>query len=86
MPPHSVLAPGTALRSVRTVALPSAQVGGIVGAPKGLSKPDRTERSHEEVSFGPVVRSELPCGNLRSLPWGPTRGGPWMRRFGPAMA
>ena len=37
VPPHSVLAPGTALRSVPTVALPSAQVGGIVGAAKGLS-------------------------------------------------
>jgi hypothetical protein len=37
VPPHSVLAPGTALRSVPTVALPSAQVRGIVGAAKRLS-------------------------------------------------
>src|SRR5215471_9630009 len=37
VPPHSVLAPGTALRSVPTVALPSAQVTGIVSNPKELS-------------------------------------------------
>src|SRR5215831_1843491 len=85
VPPHSVLAPGTALGSVPTVALPSAQVRGIVGAPEGAVEPDKTERSREEVSFGPVVRSELPCGNLRSLPWGPTRVGPWMRRLSSAL-
>ena len=28
-----------------------------------------------------VVRSELPPGNSRSLPYGPTRGGPWMWRL-----
>ena len=44
MPPHSVLAPGTALGLLRSRALPSAQAKGIIGAPKGLSKPDRTER------------------------------------------
>ena len=37
MPPHSVLAPGTALGLLRSRALPSAQVSGIVGGPKGLS-------------------------------------------------
>ena len=37
VPPHSVLAPGTALRSVPTVALPSAQVRGIVVSEEGLS-------------------------------------------------
>ena len=72
VPPHSVLAPGAALRLLRSRALPSAQVGGIVGAPKGAVELDRTERRKEEPSFGPVVRSELPCGNSRSLPWGPT--------------
>src|SRR6516165_8185452 len=36
VPPHSVLAPGTALRLLRSRALPSAQVTGIVGAPKAL--------------------------------------------------
>jgi hypothetical protein len=52
----------------RSGALPSAQVRGMVGAPKGRS--NGTEQRGEEPSFGPVVRSELPCGNLRSLPWG----------------
>ena len=28
-----------------------------------------------------VVRSELPSGNSRSLPYGSTRGGPWMWRL-----
>jgi transposase len=37
VPPHSVWAPGTALGSVPTVALSSAQARGIVGAPKGSS-------------------------------------------------
>src|SRR3954454_11478490 len=32
VPPHSVLAPGTALRLLRSRALPSAQVSGIVVA------------------------------------------------------
>ena len=48
VPPHSVLAPGTALRSVPTVALSSAQVTGIVGAPRGLSK--RTTQRGEKRS------------------------------------
>jgi len=52
VPPPSVLAPGSALRSVPTVALPSAQVRGMVGAPEGAVEPDKTERSREEVSFG----------------------------------
>jgi hypothetical protein len=43
------------------------------------------QRRSEEARFGPVVRSGLPCGNPRSLPFGPTRVGPWMRRLGPAM-
>jgi len=60
VPPHSVLAPGTALRSVPTVALSSAQVKVIVADKKGRTIPDKAERSHEEASFGPVVRSELP--------------------------
>src|ERR1700757_1080816 len=46
--------------------------------PEGVVELDKTERKREEPSFGPVVRSELPQGNLRSLPLGPTRVGPWM--------
>ena len=41
VPPHSVLAPGTALGLLPSRALPSAQVRGIVVAKKGLSS--RTE-------------------------------------------
>ena len=44
VPPHAVLAPGTALRSVPTVALSSAQVRGIVGAPQVVVEPDKPER------------------------------------------
>ena len=40
--------PGTALGLLRSRALPSAQVGGIVGAPKGLS--NRTEQGGKERS------------------------------------
>src|SRR5262249_32646001 len=59
---------------------------GHCSRPEGAVEPDKTERGHEEVSFSPVVRSELPWGNSRSLPLGPTRVGPWMRRHRPAMA
>jgi hypothetical protein len=34
VPPHSVLAPGTALELLRSSALPSAQVKGIIGVRK----------------------------------------------------
>ena len=34
VPPHSVLAPGTALELLRSRALPSAQVKGIIGVRK----------------------------------------------------
>src|SRR5262245_354559 len=74
VPPHSVLAPGTALG-----LLPSS--GPILRPgqrycrrPEVVVEPDKPERREEERRFGPVVRSELPCGNLRSLPFGPTRG------------
>ena len=60
VPPHSVLAPGTALRSVPTVALSSAQVKVMVAGKEGRTNPDKTERSYEEACFGPVVRSKLP--------------------------
>jgi len=52
----------------------------------GAVEPDGTPRSQEGAGFGPVVRSEPPCGGLRSLPFGPTRVGPWMRRPGRARA
>jgi hypothetical protein len=86
VPPHSVLAPGTALGLLLSRALPSAQAKGIIGAPRGLSKPDGTERRLKGPGCGPVVRSELPGGGLRSLPFGPTRDVSWMRRPGPARA
>src|SRR3954465_10524702 len=48
VPPHSVLAPGTALRLLRSRALPSAQVSGIVGAPNWES--NRTKQKREKRS------------------------------------
>jgi hypothetical protein len=86
VPPHSVLAPGTALRLLPSRALSSAQAKVIVTVPEGddLAEINREEtRDHDS---DPVVRSELLSGNLRSLPLGPTRVGPWMRRRQPAMA
>src|SRR5579862_2149687 len=38
------------------------------------------KRRGNESELVPVVRSKLPC-NLRSLPFGPTRIRPWMRRL-----
>src|SRR5258708_27065652 len=57
VPPHSVLAPGTALGLLPSRALSSAQVNVIVVVTKGC-RPG--QRSQEEPRFGPVVRSELP--------------------------
>jgi len=59
VPPHSVLAPGTALRLLRSRALSSAQAKVIIADKKGRTITDNTERNNEEASFGPVVRSEL---------------------------
>src|SRR5262245_42690921 len=82
VPPHSVLAPGTALGLLLSRALPSAQAKGIVVAAKGPALSDRTERRLKGARCGPVVRSELPSGSSRSLPFGPTRDVTWMRRPG----
>src|SRR5262249_13511809 len=53
---------------------------------EGVIEPDKPERREEGQSFGPVVRWELLTGNSRSLPCGPTRVGPWMRRLQPLLA
>jgi hypothetical protein len=42
VPPHSVLAPGTALELLRSRALPSAQVNGIVGVWKSARNKKET--------------------------------------------
>jgi hypothetical protein len=80
VPPHSVLAPGTALGLLPSRALPSAQVNCIVAREKILQSRTKTKR-REKAKFRPVVRSEL-LGNLRSLPFGPTRVRPCMRGLG----
>src|SRR5262249_32194227 len=54
--------------------------------PEGAVEPDRAERRLKGSRCGPVVRSELPGGSLRSLPFGPTRDVSWMRRAGLARA
>jgi hypothetical protein len=68
--PSPFLAPGTALELLPSRALPSAQVPGIVARPEI----DRLAETNPEETAGtrirPVVRSELPRGNLRSLPLG----------------
>lgn len=42
---------------------------------------ETNNRHHNNSDSSAVVRSELPPGNSRSLPYGPTRGGPWMWRL-----
>src|SRR5438477_12563436 len=41
-------------------------------------------RSHDERYSARLFDLSCPQGNLRSLPFGPTRMGPWMRRPRPA--
>ena len=77
MPPHSVLAPGSALGLLPQQS-PILRPGqrhctGIIAKPR---------RRQSEASFDSVVRSELPGGSSRSLPLGPTRDVTWMRRPG----
>src|SRR5262249_27870551 len=84
VPPHAVLAPGTALRLLRSRALPSAQVRGIVGAPKGC----RTGQNREEkrgAQLRPGCSIGVAVRQLEIPPVGPTRVGPWMRRLSSAM-
>jgi len=52
VPPHSVLAPGTALGLLLSRALPSAQAKGILGAPKG----NQTGQNREEIE-GTTLRT-----------------------------
>jgi hypothetical protein len=52
-------------------------------AEKGLTNSleqqlETINRHHNNSDSSAVVRSELPLGNSRSLPYGSTRGGPWM--------
>src|ERR1700687_4123770 len=42
---------------------------------------ETNNRHHNNSDSSAVVRSELPLGNSRSLPYGSTRGGPWMWRL-----
>ena len=66
VPPHSVLAPGTALGSVHTVALSSAQARGIVGAQKWLS--NRTKQKGAKIRPGCSIGVAL--GQLEIPPVG----------------
>ena len=54
--------------------------------PEGAVEPDTTERRLKGPRCDSVVRSELPYGSSRSLPFGPTRDVTWMRRPGLARA
>jgi len=65
VPPHSVLAPGSALKLLRSRALPSAQVNVIVNVG---NRARNTKGDTEEAQFGPVVRSELPMAQLEIPP------------------
>src|SRR6516165_7038965 len=60
VPPHSVLAPGTALGLLPSRALSSAQVRGIVGARQGLAY--RTEKGggrKDHAAAGCSIRAAL---------------------------
>src|SRR5271165_571476 len=84
VPPHSVLAPGTALRLLPQQS-PVLRPGQLHcnNRPRPCSTIKKGSRS--EPGIRPVVRSKLPC-NLRSLPFGPTRRGTWMRSLKPEVA
>src|SRR5262249_3549468 len=86
VPPHSVLAPGTALGLLPSRALSSAQANCMVAQGQRTLELHRGKKGGRTIPrFDPVVRSELPC-NLRSLPFGPTRMCPWIRQLPPEMA
>src|SRR5262245_22596187 len=60
VPPHSVLAPGTALALLRSSALPSAQAKRMVGHRTQRCPPAATkQRGDRGPRLVPVVRSEL---------------------------
>jgi hypothetical protein len=69
VPPHSVLAPGTALGLLRSRALPSAQVSGIVGGPKGLSN-GTNQRGGRGSTLRPGCSIGVALGQLEIPPVG----------------
>jgi hypothetical protein len=89
VPPHSVLAPGTALGLLPSRALPSAQARGIVVARKGLS--NRTGQRGGERDHAAARLFDLSClaaaqgpSRLGQLEMCPGCGGPGPR--GPVSA
>lgn len=84
MPPHSVWPLGRRSSCFSAALYPPPRSPCIV-TQKMKPTASAAGRRHRRNDVRPVVRSELPC-NLRSLPFGPTRMCPWMRRLGPAMA
>ena len=87
VPPHSVLAPGTTLELLLSRALPFAQVQGIVAVRMMMTSRKLTNQKGDidEGRFGRLFDPSCPRHSLRSLPFGPTRGGPWMQRLQPEM-
>ena len=86
-PPHSVLAPGTTLELLLSRALPFAQVQGIVAVRMMMTswKLSNKKGDIDEGRCGRLFDPSCPRHSLRSLPFGPTRGGPWMWRLPPEM-
>ena len=82
VPPHSVLAPRTALGLLPSRS-PILRLGQrhCSGQKNNVSP----ERRHDEPRVGRLFDLSCHARNLRSLPVGPTRVGPWMRRHRPAM-
>jgi hypothetical protein len=87
VPPHSVLAPGTTLELLLSRALSFAQVQGIVAVRMMMTsrKLSNKKGDIDAGRFGRLFDPSCPRYSLRSLPFGPTRGGPWMQRLSPEM-
>jgi hypothetical protein len=85
VPPHSVLAPGTTLELLLSRALPFAQVQGIVAVRMMIFRKLTKKGDIVAGRFGRLFDPSCRRHSLRSLPFGPTRGGPWMQRLRPEM-
>src|SRR3984957_4873498 len=66
--------------------IPSAQFQGIVAVRMMMTSRKLTKKGDiEEGRFGRLFDPSCQRYSLRSLPFGPTRGGPWMQWLPPEM-
>ena len=70
VPPHSALAPGTALRLLRSRALPSAQVSGIVAATRRPSNRTKQRGVTREQASARLFDRSCPVATRDPSRWG----------------